>query len=709
MALSNFNGEYAFLLEDVNIFFKNNKWKLKDQANAIKYLPSKEELRLDAVQLYTGNQQVELGGFISKKDKSLKLSFKDLDLADVMVPIDSLSFGGKMNGDFYLKQSNGSYQPQSDIEIEDFAINKINQGKLKANLNSTNSLTKYDVSFLMDNAQSKRFKAEGELDLTNKIPVVDLDIELEDYELKAFSPLGKNILNKIEGSVSGTLNLLGIVNNPSINGHVSLKDASLNIPYLNTHFDIENASKVVFENNSMIFSELKAIDRKHKTTGLLSGEITHRTLSNWDLDLNISTDRMLVLDRPKDVNSLFYGTGFASGTARIHGEVDQLNIDINAKTMSPTNFILPLKDKEELEKNNFIFFKENQKGKEKAQAKFDNNDGVTVNMNLEVTPSATAEIVIDAVSGSSISGRGNGDLTFEMNPLGEIDLFGTYTISSGEYRLKYGGVINKPFVVNKGSTINWDGNPYEADLNVKAIHSVKANPKDLLENLNFSRKIDVDLITQIDGKILQTKESFDIKMPNVSPLLASELDFKLNDNDENLKMQQFFLFLVTKRFFNEENLDQTGNAAITGTTSELISNTLSNVINNGGDKFQIGFGYTAGERNQIDAPQIDDQVDISLETQINDRILINGKLGVPVGESTESDIVGEVKIEFLLDESGQLRWSLFNRQNEIQYTLEEEGYTQGVGLSYQLNFDKVKEIFKKNKKEKKNIKETVSK
>ena len=35
------------------------------------------------------------------------------------------------------------------------------------------------------------------------------------------------------------------------------------------------------------------------------------------------------------------------------------------------------------------------------------------------------------------------------------------------------------------------------------------------------------------------------------------------------------------------------------------------------------------------------------------------------------------------------------RQNEIQYTEEEEGYTQGAGLSYQIDFNNSKELLVK--------------
>jgi hypothetical protein len=80
---------------------------------------------------------------------------------------------------------------------------------------------------------------------------------------------------------------------------------------------------------------------------------------------------------------------------------------------------------------------------------------------------------------------------------------------------------------------------------------------------------------------------------------------------------------------------------------------------------------------------------------VGDNIIINGKVGVPIGTQTQSSVVGEVKVEVLLNKDGNFRAVIFNRQNEIQYTTEDQGYTQGLGLSYQVNFNTLSDLFKK--------------
>ena len=90
-----------------------------------------------------------------------------------------------------------------------------------------------------------------------------------------------------------------------------------------------------------------------------------------------------------------------------------------------------------------------------------------------------------------------------------------------------------------------------------------------------------------------------------------------------------------------------------------------------------------------------DRFGVTLSTQISERVLINGQVGVPVGGVTETVIVGNIEIEFLLNEEGSLRAKIFNRENNIQFLGEELGFTQGVGFSYQVDFDTFKELLRK--------------
>jgi len=125
--------------------------------------------------------------------------------------------------------------------------------------------------------------------------------------------------------------------------------------------------------------------------------------------------------------------------------------------------------------------------------------------------------------------------------------------------------------------------------------------------------------------------------------------------------------------------------------TETASSLLQDIISNEDDKIKVGLGYTTGSRIN----NISDQVGVNLSTQINDKISINGKVGVPVGGISQSGVVGNVELQYQLNEDNTLRARAFNRENDISYIGQGIGYTQGIGLSYNVDFDNISELWRK--------------
>ena len=108
---------------------------------------------------------------------------------------------------------------------------------------------------------------------------------------------------------------------------------------------------------------------------------------------------------------------------------------------------------------------------------------------------------------------------------------------------------------------------------------------------------------------------------------------------------------------------------------------------------QLGVNYQIGNRQQ----EISDRAQVTLTTQINDRISINGNVGVPVGGINQSYVVGNVEVEMRLNTDGTLTAHVFNRENDLNSNTigQNIGYTQGIGLSYRVDFDDFKELLQK--------------
>ena len=700
-------GKSVVGFEKSSFKFKENVWDInpdKLNTNKVTFDLKENEFNFSQFKLVSGEQEVSFAGNLKgDTEKVLLADFTKVKLQSFLPKIDSLALKGTLSGNLDFVQKEGVYSPEALLSIKDFQVNNFKQGDLLLNVKGDNSYEKYKVDLSINNKKVKSIAASGSLDFSEKRPLIDLEVYLEEFGLDAFSPLGQDVLSSIRGTASGDFSLRGFLGNPEMDGILTLKNAGLKFPYLNVDYDFEGESIITLQDQSFIFESFSLLDTKHKSKGKLIGDITHLNFEKWFLNFEIISDNLLILDTENTDEALYFGTAFIDGTANITGLTEQLTIDINAKTMPGTTFVVPLKDVETVDSYSLIHFKsKDTKVKEKQkEVALEAIKGLSLNIDLEVTKDATAQVVIDEVFGSQLTGNGLGNLRIEINTRGKFNMFGDYTIDNGIYDFKYGGIVNKPFLIQKGGTVSWNGSPYEANLDVTAIYKAKANPGVLLQNFNSNRKIEVDLVTRITGGLFSSKQDLDIQLTNVDPTIASELEFILNDNNVNEKTTQFISLLAFGNFVNPDKVDFNAGERLSSTASSAVAAAFSSLLNNPDGKFQLGVDYQQGDRgNDLDRLNIDNQVDVSVSTQVSDRIIINGKVGVPVGAQTQSSVVGEVKVEVLLNKEGNFRGVIFNRQNEIQYSSEEEGYTQGVGLSYQVNFNTLSGLLKKISKRK---------
>ena len=142
-------------------------------------------------------------------------------------------------------------------------------------------------------------------------------------------------------------------------------------------------------------------------------------------------------------------------------------------------------------------------------------------------------------------------------------------------------------------------------------------------------------------------------------------------------------------FINEVSVSVEG---ITNNLYEKASDIFSNIMGNDQGKLEVGLNYLQGDRSQVLDVDSEDRLGFTLSTQITDKILINGKIGVPVGGIEETLIVGDLQIDFILNEEGSLKAKVFNKENEFRYIGDELGYTQGLGLSYRVDFETFKDL-----------------
>ena len=120
---------------------------------------------------------------------------------------------------------------------------------------------------------------------------------------------------------------------------------------------------------------------------------------------------------------------------------------------------------------------------------------------------------------------------------------------------------------------------------------------------------------------------------------------------------------------------------------------LNDLFADDDNKVQLGIDLDLGETSPD--YETDSRVGVTVSTKISDNVLINGKVGVPVGGVSETTVAGNFEVEILLNEDRTLSLKFFNKENSIQNFGEQIGYTQGLGLSYNIEFDNLRELLGK--------------
>ncbi|MDU8887004.1 translocation/assembly module TamB domain-containing protein [Yeosuana sp. MJ-SS3] len=700
----NKNNQSVVGFKKSDITFKNNTWfinELQNKLNKVTFDKSLNNFNIDEFVMNHNNEEIKLLGIIKDSTyKDIKLNFKDVDLAKITPPIDSLSLAGNVNGKLDILQNNGVYLPNSSVTIDDFIVNDYHLGSFDAKIKGNESLTNYvvDISIKDDIAQS--FKAFGNINVVKNASTIDVDLDFNDFNLEPLNPFGQGVISNIRGIIDGRAKVVGSLKKPDIIGQLTLNETGLSVPYLNIDYQIKDNSKVKLEDQSFIFDNVELTDTAFNTKGLLDGYLNHDNLSEWALGLTISSPRILVLNTEETEESLYYGTGFLGGSASIIGPTEELVINVTGETEKGTVFKIPLNDTESFGDNSFIHFLTPEEKRARLQGKevvYKDIKGLELDFNLDVTEDAEIELLLDKNTGSTIVGRGIGGMLVEINTNGKFNIYGDFSVFEGVYNFLYGGVVQKKFIVEPGGTLAWEGNPMNALINIKAIYETTANPSPLLDN-PINRSIPVKVGITLSGQLAKPEPDFSFEFPTANSTVRSELQYRLDSKDE--RDNQALYLLTTGSFSSGLN-----NINPYGTLTERLTGIVNSLFTNNDNKLQVGINYENAEKTP--EYQSDAKLGLNIQTRISDRVLINGNVGVPIGGVSETVIAGDVEIDFLLNEDGTLTAKVFNRENSIQNFGEEIGYTQGVGISYTVEFDTFKELIQKIVKSSKKKEENI--
>ena len=673
-----------FDLNNSQFINKNNSWSINLDSLA-NYDIKNKIFNINKLTLLSGNEKIEIAlNYNYNTFNSIKLFFDNVAIENL--PLNTYNFSGLLDGDFiYEKNSNN----ESRLYFKNLTLDKYLLGNLDLNINHIYNQKEFKFKSFLKNNSKVQLNTFGSFLYDEIDPKLDLIAKFDNLSINSLNIFGKNNINNIRGNITGLIEIKDLLNTPEYIGDIYFNNSGLYVPYTEVDYTFDNKSRVSLTNNQFVLSNILFSDSKFNSRGELKGAISHQNFKNWLLDLNIDSERLLVLNTKDIDNPIYYGTAFVSGDISIAGPGESLKFEANVSSEKGTIFNIPLNDTKNFTENiSYIKFANKNTNSINDNSRFNKINGIELDFDLSLNRNAEIEILIDRSSGSTIKGYGDGNLIMEINNKGKFNMFGDFTVDNGKYNFVYAGILKKEFELKKGGTLSWSGDPKKALINLNTSYSkIEANPSILLDSpINLSIPVNVNV--NLYGELLNPVPEFELEFPNVDSSINNELQYRLNDKESN--QLQALSLLATGTFQNDINFNE---QALFGNLAESAASIINNILFDENDKLKFGLNYQIGENN----PDFEsnDELGVTMSTKLSDDILINGKLGVPIGGVTESVIAGDFEIELKLNEDRTLTMKIFNRENTIRNLGEQIGYTQGIGISYKVEFSNFKKLVNK--------------
>lgn len=692
----------------IEIFVKPSKLYIADslwQINSALITVDSTFVKIDKLKISNKSQFVMADGLMGKdQSNKLNIAFNQLELNSLNNFIkQKLYLKGNLNGN--LTVMNVYKLP---LVLADLQLN--NLGLLHQNLGTASIITRWDPTWEEIDAQVNLISENRETMKAVGIynPAKDsisIFTEFNQFSLLIMQPLLGSSFSNIHGNATGKVHIHGSSDFIKHDGALFASNAGLMLTELRVNYNFSDS--VRFAGDKMIFPMIRITD-DYGNVGFFNGSIKHRNFSKMVYDLSVRTDNIMAINTTSANNEQFYGKLFGSGNLRITGKGANVYIDGIAKTMKGTEMNIFLEYAEEAQEYDFLTFVTRGKPIEIESAKIPvSNSNIEMKFNVEITPEAKAQLIYNSKVGDVIRSQGSGNMRIEIDNKMNISLFGEYTVDQGDYLFTLQNVINKKFEIQQGGTIQWNGDPLNAIIDLNAIYRLKASLSELFANsaddADYTQRIPVLCKIALTNNLSNPDIKFDIELPSAESRVNDELRQYISSEEDMNK--QILSLLVLGKFYTPEylrgNFSALNNNLVGSTASELLSNQFSNWLSQINNDFDIGFNYRPG--NQI----TNDEVELALGTQIfNDRVSINGNIGNNASQrasANNSGLVGDADIKVKLTRNGKLQLKAYNHANN-NLIYETSPYTQGVGISYREDFDtfnelweKVRSIFKRKK------------
>lgn len=695
-------GQHTVRPDSLAVRMATTEWRLVDPDTAAVItwnadhgaVPTVENVRLASDQ---GSLTLSVPDRSILPEAHYEIRLNHLDTRDVSVlvqqwtgaPMPALS--GSLNGTANIAVA--PFQIMGGVQWDDAAIAQVALGDLCMSARWS------DKPFVT----LQQFEGEQEILTAHMKKEDEARVDFRNWPVQMLQPLMDSGIATFTGTADGGLDVgfnekSGL---PIIDGALDVDMVALRVAATGAEYGLSGTLQ--FGDGFMGMDQSKVTDA-YGAEAILNLSILHDGFEDWNYDLGLDLPSpMQVMRLDADPGRLFHGEVFVEGDVNLFGTESYVEVEARAESAPGTRFTMPLDALEGPDMPSGIRF---TGGGPSAAPLVEPGPAfdISLDLNLTVTPEAQLSMIFDQEANERVDGRAKGTLNIIRSPSVALGMQGGLEIEEGNYRFSLRDLLTRDIAIAKGGRIDWDGDPYEAQLDLLAIAPFLTSPAFLLPNQVDPANTEVEVGMNISGQLSSPQLDFSIGFPSYErsdPVTLSNLQSALSTKEE--RERQSFALLATGQFIptDQRNADLIQRTAM-AQASELVSSGVSELLSGLSEDVEIGVRYvpsseaTGGASGGIGSvpDRVEDAFEMDLGLNLfNDRLRISGTLGamgMDAASLEQTDLTGAVDVRYQLTADG--RWELmgFSRPESALDGLQKHG----VGAVYQVRFDKLKDLFR---------------
>ena len=693
-----------------------SKWNVA-QGNSIQY--DSTGVIVNNFSISQGNQSLNINSTAQSTSAPIKVDLKNFEIATItkMAHQDSLLASGTINGTAEITNPTTNPVFTSDINVANltYKLDTIGNVQIKVN-NQTANAYNADVAITGNG---------NDVHLTGTYYTgeerMDLNLLMNSLNLAIVKPFAVGQLDDITGILKGNVKIQGTTTNPSVDGQLRFQKASIVPTISGERFRLPDDA-ITVNSTGIHFNKFTMLDSTGNRA-VLDGDIATTDFKNYNFNLTLRARNFTLVDAPQATDRLIYGKLNINADADIKGDVASPKVTGKLRINKQTDFtlVLPQTDPEVVSREGVVKFVDAEHPADTLtnnyvidSAAIKKVTGADISADIVTDSAARFTIIVDERNGDALTLKGTANLNGGIDPSGKVTLTGSYQLESGSYNLSL-SLLKREFLIQKGSTITWTGDPTTANIDVTAIYVANTAPIDLMQSslagrspqevTRYKEKLPFQVSLHMTGELLKPVITFDITLPERQATEWSDVDTKLQQvrADENELNKQVFALLLLGRFVQENPFASSGGGGgIANSVRESASRILTDQLNQLAGSLikgvDINFGLTSGTDYSTGTAANRTDLNVTVSKK-----LLNDRLRVNVGSNFElegpsaagqnsSTPGGDISVDYQLTRDGRYLIRVY-RLNQYEGVIDGQVIETGVSFILTFDYNKLKELF----------------